>query len=114
MASIFKKWYFMLAIFMALFFIRNLMLPMVSDDIPYAFIWDGTDKGNLLDGVGPRERIDSFDDIIKSQYSHYMTWGGRIIGIGLTQLFAWEGKGLFNVLNTLVFIALSFVFSLLK
>ena len=107
MASIFKKWYFMLAIFMALFFIRNLMLPMVSDDIPYAFIWDGTDKGNLLDGVGPRERIDSFDDIIKSQYSHYMTWGGRIIGIGLTQLFAWEGKGLFNVLNTLVFIALS-------
>ena len=36
-----------------------------------------------------------------------MTWGGRIIGIGLTQLFAWEGKGLFNVLNTLVFTALA-------
>ena len=92
----------MLLAFMSVFFVRNLMLPMVSDDIPYAFIWDGEDKGNLFDGVGPRERITSFGDIVRSQYSHYMTWGGRIIGIGLTQLFAWEGKGLFNVLNTLV------------
>ena len=79
------------------------MLPMVSDDIPYAFIWDGVDRGNLLDGVGPRERITSFGDIIISQWSHYFTWGGRILGIGLTQLFAWQGKELFNVLNTLVF-----------
>ena len=97
----------MLLVFMSVFFVRNLMLPMVSDDIPYAFIWDGEDKGNLFDGVGPRERITSFGDIVRSQYSHYMTWGGRIIGIGLTQLFAWEGKGLFNVLNTLVFTALT-------
>ena len=97
----------MLIVFMGIFFVRNLLLPMISDDIPYAFVWDGTDKGNLLDGVGPRERITSFGDIVRSQYSHYMTWGGRVIGIGLTQIFAWEGKGLFNVLNTLVFIALA-------
>ena len=102
-----KRWHVMLLIFMGVFFVRNLMLPMVSDDIPYAFIWDGADRGNLLDGVGSRERITSFGDIVKSQYSHYMSWGGRIIGIGLTQLFAWEGKKLFNILNTLVFIALA-------
>ncbi len=102
-----KKWQVMLAVFMALFFVRNLMLPMLSDDIPYAFVWDGADRGNLLDGVGPRERITSFGDIVRSQYSHYMTWGGRIIGIGLTQLFAWEGKHLFDLLNTLVFTALA-------
>ena len=106
MVVINNKGYLMLAVFVTLFFVRNLMLPMVSDDIPYAFVWDGTDRGNLLDGVGQRERITSFYDIVRSQYSHYMTWGGRIIGIGLTQLFAWEGKGLFNVLNTLVFTAL--------
>lgn len=99
----------MLLVFMGIFFVRNLILPMVSDDIPYAFVWDGADKGNLLDGVGPRERISSFGDIVRSQYSHYMTWGGRIIGIGLTQLFAWEGKHLFNFLNTFVFIALAFL-----
>ena len=102
-----KWWHTMLVVFMGIFFVRNLLLPMASDDIPYAFVWDGADKGNLFDGVGPRERITSFGDIVRSQYSHYMTWGGRVIGIGLTQLFAWEGKGLFNVLNTLVFIALA-------
>lgn len=37
------SWQAMLLIFMAFFFIRNLMLPMASDDIPYAFIWDGAD-----------------------------------------------------------------------
>lgn len=104
-----KQWHVMLLIFMTIFFVRNLILPMASDDIPYAFVWDGEDRGNLLDGVGPRERITSFGDIVRSQYSHYMTWGGRIIGIGLTQLFAWEGKHLFDVLNTFVFIALAFL-----
>ena len=97
----------MLLLFMAVFFVRNLLLPMASDDIPYAFIWDGADRGNLLDGVGERQRITSFADIVVSQYSHYMTWGGRILGIGLTQLFAWEGKHLFNILNPLVFTALA-------
>ncbi|WP_303841184.1 DUF6056 family protein [Selenomonas ruminantium] len=97
------SWQMLLVLFLGLFFVRNCMLPMVSDDIPYAFIWDGADRGNLLDGVGPRQRITSFYDIVVSQWSHYFTWGGRILGIGLTQLFAWQGKEIFNVLNTLVF-----------
>ena len=97
------SWQIIFLFFLGLFFLRNWMLPMVSDDIPYAFIWDGADRGNLLDGVGPRQRIASFEDIIVSQWSHYMTWGGRILGIGLTQFFAWQGKELFNILNTLVF-----------
>jgi hypothetical protein len=98
-----QSWQVILLVFLGWFFVRNSMLPLVSDDIPYAFIWDGADRGNLLDGVGPRQRITSFYDIVISQWSHYMTWGGRILGIGLTQLFAWQGKEIFNVLNTLVF-----------
>ena len=47
MGNKFKSWLIMLLVFMSVFFVRNLMLPMVSDDIPYAFIWDGEDKGNL-------------------------------------------------------------------
>ena len=54
------SWQGILLLFLGLFFLRNWMLPMVSDDIPYAFIWDGADRGNLLDGVGPRQRISSF------------------------------------------------------
>ena len=103
LTSVLLSWQVMFILFLMLFLVRNCILPMVSDDIPYAFIWDGADRGNLLDGVGPRERISSFGDIITSQWSHYFTWGGRIIGIGLTQLFSWQGKELFNVLNTLVF-----------
>ena len=38
MTTLFKKWHLMLAVFMAIFFVRNLMLPMASDDIPYAFV----------------------------------------------------------------------------
>ena len=97
-----QSWQMIFLVFLGLFFVRNCMLPMVSDDIPYAFIWDGADRGNLLDGVGPRQRIASFYDIVVSQWSHYLTWGGRILGIGLTQFFAWQGKEWFNVLNTLV------------
>ena len=90
MVKKYLPWQGILLLFLGLFFLRNWMLPMVSDDIPYAFIWDGADRGNLLDGVGMRQRITSFGDIIVSQWSHYMTWGGRILGIGLTQLFAGE------------------------
>ena len=97
-----QSWQMIFLVFLGLFFVRNCMLPMISDDIPYAFIWDGSDRGNLLDGVGPRQRITSFYDIVVSQWSHYFTWGGRILGIGLTQLFAWQGKEWFNILNTLV------------
>ncbi len=46
-----KSWLVMLVVFMSLFFVRNLMLPMASDDIPYAFVWDGEDRGNLLDSA---------------------------------------------------------------
>lgn len=101
------SWQAIFLVFMGIFLVRNLMLPMVSDDIPYAFIWDGADRGNLLDGVGVRRPIESFGDILESQWSHYFTWGGRILGIGLTQLFAWEGKHLFDFLNTVVFSALA-------
>ena len=73
-----QSWQMILLVFLGVFFVRNCMLPFVSDDIPYAFIWDGADRGNLLDGVGPRQRITSFYDIVVSQWSHYMTWGGRI------------------------------------
>ncbi|ORT99970.1 hypothetical protein D081_1551 [Anaerovibrio sp. JC8] len=103
------SWQAILLVVTLVFFVRNMILPLVSDDIPYAFIWDGADRGNLLDGVGERVRITSFYDIVVSQWSHYFTWGGRILGIGLTQFFAWQGKLPFNILNTVVFVALIFL-----
>lgn len=102
-------WQLILLFGAGMFFLRNLLLPMVGDDYSYAFIWDGENGGNLLDGIGPRQRIGSFADLFASQVSHYFTWGGRAPAIFCVQFFAWQEAGsryLFDVANTLVFLLL--------
>ncbi len=99
-------WGVLLLFFAVPFLLRNLLLPMVGDDFSYAFIWDGEHYGNLMDDIGPRERIDSVSDIIVSQWSHYFTWGGRTFSMFFIQLFAWTGKVWFDLANTVVFVLL--------
>ena len=82
---------------------------MVGDDFSYAFIWDGEHWGNLMDNIGPRERINSLYDILVSQWSHYFTWGGRTFSMIFIQLFAWTGKIWFDLANTAVFVLLMLV-----
>ena len=88
-----------------IFFLRNLLLPIIADDYSYAFIWDGDGRGNLIDGLDPNRlhRVESFADILYSQWQHYFTWGGRTIAHIFVQFFVWQGKLLFDVANTLVF-----------
>ena len=102
-------WYVILLLFAVPFLIRNLLLPMVGDDFSYAFIWDGEHWGNLMDNIGPRERINSLYDILVSQWSHYFTWGGRTPSMIFIQLFAWVGKVWFDLANTFVFTMLMLV-----
>lgn len=100
----------MLFIFGAgIFLWRNTLIPMVGDDYSYAFIWDGANAGNLMDGIGPRQRIQSLADICTSQWSHYFTWGGRVPALFMVQFFAWQGGGdllWFDLANTAVFVLL--------
>ena len=102
-------WQVLLLLFAVPFLIRNLLLPMVGDDFSYAFIWDGEHYGNLMDDIGPRERIDSFGDIFVSQWSHYFTWGGRTFSMIFIQFFAWVGKVWFDLANTVIFALLMLV-----
>ena len=102
-------WQVLLLLFAAPFLIRNLLLPMLADDFSYAFIWDGEHWGNLMDNIGPRERINSLYDILVSQWSHYFTWGGRTPSMIFIQLFAWIGKVWFDLANTFVFTILMLV-----
>ena len=102
-------WQVLLLLFAVPFLFRNLLLPMIGDDFSYAFIWDGEHYGNLMDDIGPRERIDSFDDIFVSQWSHYFTWGGRTPSMFFIQFFAWVGKVWFDLANTVVFVLLMLV-----
>ena len=100
------------ALFTGLFFVRNVLTPLLGDDYGYAFIWDGAHGGNLdamqfgSEGIERRERVDSFADIAQSMWSHYFTWGGRIVAHTLIQFFVWVGKIYFDVANTLIFAAL--------
>ena len=102
-------WQVLLLLFAVPFLFRNLLLPMVADDFSYAFIWDGEHYGNLMDDIGPRERVDSFYDIIVSQWSHYFTWGGRTFSMIFIQFFVWVGKVWFDLANTVVFALLMLV-----
>lgn len=88
-------------------------MPLCYDDYAYAFIWDGEHGGNLdAMEIGERQRVQSFGDIIQSQFSHYMTWGGRVVGHSIAQFFLWTGKFSFDVANTIVLII--FVLTVLK
>ena len=102
---------FYVVVALGYFFLINIFTPLCYDDYSYAFVWDGAHGGNL-DGItdsenfSGRKRIDSFSDIIQSQCSHYMTWGGRIFGHGLAQFFIWIGKNYFDIANTIMLLVL--------
>lgn len=69
----------------------NIKTPLIADDYVYTFIF------------GTSSPVMSIGDIIKSQLSYYMTWGGRIVAESLTQLFVFLGKDVFNVANSLCY-----------
>jgi len=105
------SWQMILIIFLAIFFVRNLLMPVIADDYSYAFIWDGAHWGNLIDGINPDNlhRVENFSDIFISQWSHYFTWGGRTVAHIFVQFFVWIGKIFFDFANVFVMTALIFL-----
>ena len=89
-----------IGIFMFLYILNYLTPLSFGDDYLYGFIWQGNSMFVPLneDAV----RISSWHDLIVSQWSLYLTWGGRVTGQSLTQLFVWLGKDIFNVVNALI------------
>ena len=71
-----------------------------GDDYLYAFIWTGQSMFVPLPEYV--ERVLSWSDLAKSQWLLFLTWGGRLVGQTLTQLFVWVGKDVFNFFNALV------------
>lgn len=95
--------------FSGTFLIMNLLTPIFGDDYAYAFIWDGAQNGNFQNNIGKLYRVESFLDILESQYEHYMTWGGRTVAHIFVQFFVWQGKFLFDVANALIYAALALI-----
>ena len=101
-------WQIFFAAFLAIFFLRNLLAPIVADDYSYKFIWDGAGKGNLINGIDPTrlQPVESFTDILISQWQHYFTWGGRTVAHLFVQFFVCHEKIFFDAANVLVFAGL--------
>lgn len=90
-----QKMLFILTIlfFTILFFILNSMTPLLADDYGWGYI-RGTDH----------QHIKNFKDILVSVYDYYFTWGGRIGGNLLSEVFTLVGKPIFNIANTIIYI----------
>lgn len=102
------SWQILFAAYLAIFFLRNLLMPNVADDYSYKFIWDGAGNGNLLDNidVSRLQPVESLADIFFSQWQHYFTWGGRTVAHIIAQFFVWQEKIFFDAANVLVFTVL--------
>ena len=77
-------------------YLLNLMYPIMGEDWDYSFFWDN--EGNKI------RRIDSFSDILVTQYHHYIIWGGRVLTHGLVQVLLFMGEQWHDVLNSVAFI----------
>ena len=91
-------------IFLVVLILNLLNYPFLGDDYVYAFMWQGKDIFTPL----PEDvrRIQSFSDIFQSLYSHYFTWGGRMVAHFFVMLFMWVGKFWFDITNSLMVVLL--------
>ncbi|MDR1808881.1 MAG: DUF6056 family protein [Prevotella sp.] len=84
---------FVLFIFSLLLYL-NRKTPMLGDDYTYSLIFDTAQK------------LQSINDIIISQTTHYYIWGGRIVVHTISHLLLLADPLLADIINSLVFIAL--------
>ena len=100
-----KKVLFSLVCICLFIFFLNYLNPMAfGDDYVYAFKWPGYPMFTPLPETA--ERISSIKDIFLSQWLHYFTGNGRTPAHLLVQFFVWQGKHVFNVVNSFVFVLL--------
>lgn len=84
----------------AAFFYLNSITSFYADDYSYMFTYAAN---------APKTRITSLHELWLSQLNHYKVMNGRAIVHTLVQLFLMgETRTIFNVANTLVFLALGF------
>lgn len=83
--------WFILAIAFLMIFAYNVLTPYMSDDYAYAI---------------EVRKADSIWDLVKQQYGEYLSNSGRVIGQFNVRLSLSVDKQVFNVVNSLMFIAL--------
>lgn len=101
-------------LFCFLFFL-NKMTVFLSDDFAYHYQF----QKNFLNGgafstdVTP-VRIHGIISIIKSQYAHYFVMNGRIVAHFIVQFLLQFNKTVFNILNSIIFLVVAYIISLIS
>lgn len=80
-----------------LIYILNTLHPIFGDDWNYCLLPDGQTK------------VNSFSDILYTQYEHYFTWGGRTVVHIITQSLLLAGISIGDFVNSLAYIAFTLV-----
>ena len=93
-----------ICIYLFIYFLNYLTPLSFGDDYVYSFIWSGHSIHTPLPETV--ERVSGVRDILVSQWSHYFTGNGRISAHLFVQFFTWQGKDIFNIANSLVFVLL--------
>ncbi len=89
-----------LIIFVVMVVLNHFTTPTLSDDVLYHFIFQ-------YDESAPVQPIESFSDIITSQWVHYHIINGRIVIHTIIQLILWlMNDHVFHVVNALMFVVL--------
>lgn len=94
-------------IILLLFWQLNAQTPLLADDYEYAFIYTSPQEQAV--STSDLQPITNLNDILVSQTSHYLKWGGRSVVHFIVQLFMMPsspGKALFNFCNAVVFVIL--------
>lgn len=81
-----------LALLAAVFYLMNMYTPLsFKDDLEYSFSY------------ATGERLSSVKDVLTSQIAHYNIKNGRFVAHTTEQFLLCEGKSVFNIVNTLVY-----------
>ena len=91
-----------------LFFVMlylNFCTPYLNDDYSYFNIFSENGIGTFNLSI-LNERVDSLSDIVTSMKAHYNVMNGRVLIHSIVQLVLMFPKGVFNVLNSAMYVAL--------
>ena len=96
--------FFKLALFLFFIFLlwQNCCIPLIpGDDFLYCFAFSSEEAYKY-------SRIDSFSELFSSIKNHFLYYNNRIFPHAILQVLLIQAKGLFNLLNPVVFLLLAY------
>lgn len=90
--------YLVAFMFLGLVYVLNILYPLCADDWGYSFIYNQANHHS--------EKIQNILDIFRSQYNHYLAWGGRSVVHFIAQFLLFIDIRIAKFLNSLAYVFL--------